>query len=305
MNKSISKMDTIKEIPDLLKMSLYDTIELNDFLPEQLLQILLFHENMKDDCSISSIDCLCVKCSKPTTFKSQNSNSETVEKIHLIKKASCELYDRGSGSPIFDRNSFYAALKEIEFFIRSFYCPRFPNDKTHDVTFVFRVTGEHITKIGQFPSIVTIENSHLLKYKKLNSEIYKELNTASGLNSHGIGVGAFVYLRRIIEKYIIYPVIDRMIADGEIQKDQITNVDFKQKVNLAKSKLPLVLTENINLYSILSKGIHSLSEEECIKFFPPLLTAIELILDDRLDELHREEKRNKLKKDLGKISQEI
>jgi hypothetical protein len=201
--------------------------------------------------------------------------------------------------------SFNSTLNEIEFFTRSFYCPRAPKNNSHDITFVFRVAEDRITKIGQFPSIATIENSHLQKYKKLNSEIYKELNTASGLNSHGIGVGAFVYLRRIIEKHIVYPVIEEMIADGTLQQEQITNVDFKQKVNLAKSKLPLVLTENVNLYSILSKGIHSLSEEECIKFFPPLLTAIELILDERVEELNKEEKKKKLKSDLGKISQEI
>ena len=304
MNNRVSKMEENKEMPDLLKMSLYDSLELKDFLPEQLIQILTFLEHEIDEYTISSIDCYCNECSKNTTFKSRNTSEKILEKVYLTKKA-CEKYNRHTGNWEIETERFNSMLHEIEFFTRSFYCPRFQNNKAHDITFILRVTGNQITKNGQFPSIATIENSHLLKYKKLNTEIYKELNTASGLNSHGIGVGAFVYLRRIIEKHIVYPVIEEMISNGELQKEEIISVDFKQKVNLAKSKLPLVLTDNTNLYSILSKGIHLLSEQECIKFFPPLLTAIELILDDRLEKLNRKEKNNKLKSDLGKISQVI
>ncbi len=297
-------MEELKAMPDLLNLSLYDYIELKDFLPEQIIQILTFSEHDFDEHIISSIDCYCNECSKDTTFKSRNTSQQILEEVYLKKKA-CEEYNRYKEKQEFDSESFNSMLYKLEFFKRSFYCPRFPNDRSHDIVFVFRVTKERITKIGQFPQMADLENFHLQKYKKLDSEIYKELNRASGLNSHGIGVGAFVYLRRIIEKHIVYPVIEEMMKNDELQMEQISNVDFKQKVNLAKSKLPLVLTENTNLYSILSKGIHSLSEEECIKFFPPLFTAIELILDDRLDELHREEKKNKLKSDLGRISQEI
>lgn len=297
-------MEETKEMPDLLQMSLYDSLELKDFSPEQIIQILFFHENIMDEYTIPSIDCFCSKCEKSTTFKSRNSVIDSFEKV-IAKSKSCEWYERGSEHWFFNYDSFLPILQEIEFFHRSFYCPRFPKDNTHDITIVLRVTEDKLTKIGQFPSIASIENSHHKKYKKLNSDIYKELNTASGLNSHGVGVGAFVYLRRIIEKHIVYPVIEELIENGALQPEQISNFDFKQKVNIVKSKLPVVLTENVSLYSILSKGIHSLSEEECLKFFPSLLTAIELILDERVEELNKEEKKKKLKSALGEISREI
>lgn len=159
-----------------------------------------------------------------------------------------------------------------------------------------------ITKIGQFPQLADLENTHLKKYKELNNEIYQELNRATGLNSHGIGVGSFVYLRRIIEKYIVYPELEKLIQDNLITEDQVNLTDFKGKVVLAKEHLPDVLVDNPRIYSILSKGIHSLSEKDCLEIFDPLLTAIELILDEQLEKVERTKKLKKMKDDLNKIA---
>ncbi len=38
------------------------------------------------------------------------------------------------------------------------------------------------------------------------------------------------------------------------------------------------------MYSILSKGIHELSEEECLQYFKLMKIGIELILDEQLEE---------------------
>lgn len=47
---------------------------------------------------------------------------------------------------------------------------------------------------------------------------------------------------------------------------------------------------NKNLYGIVSKGIHELSEEECLAMFPCIRTGIELILDDVLAEKEKAKK---------------
>jgi hypothetical protein len=293
--------ETAKPMFDLLNLPLYKSIELTEIIPEQLIQILLFHEMEIDNYSISSIDCYCTQCQKPTTFKSQNSQNDIIEKVYIKYKGS-DFFDTASSSWKFDSDAFFPILYDIEFFIRSFYCPRSPNDKSHDISFVFRVNEQKITKIGQFPSRASIENSQLKKYRKLDDEIYSELNRATGLYSSGIGVGSFVYLRRIIEKYIVYPEIEKLLYDEVITKEQVTTTDFKGKVVLAKDHLPSVLVENPRIYSILSKGIHSLSEKECLEIFDPLLTAIELILDERLEKVARENKIERLKNNLNKIS---
>lgn len=288
-------------MPDLLNLPLYKSFELNEISPKQLIQIILFHEMEIDENSISSIDCYCTKCQKQTTFKSRNSQTDILEIVYLKYKGSY-VYDTGRASWVFDSDAFFPILHDIEFFIRSFYCPRSPNDLSHDISFVFRVNEHNITKIGQFPSRASIENSQLKKYRKLDDEIYIELNRATGLYSSGIGVGSFVYLRRIIEKYIVYPAIEKLLNDEIITEEEISTTNFKEKVDLAKDHLPSLLVENPRIYSILSKGIHSLSEKECLEIFNPLLTAIELILDERLEKVAREKKIEKMKRNLSKIT---
>lgn len=293
--------ETTKPMPDLLGLSVYEIIDYSAYLPEQIMQVLLFHEKEINEYSISSIDCYCPKCDKQTTFKSRNTPIDILEKVYLKYKQS-DFYDTAIASWTFNFEAFFSILHEIEFFTRSFYCPRAPNDHSHDIIIHMRVNEGEIRKIGQFPSRATIENSHLRKYRKLDNEIYTELNRATGLNSSGIGVGSFVYLRRIIEKHIVYPEIEKILEDGTTTKEQILNSDFKGKVALAKDHLPSVLADNPRIYSILSKGIHSLSEKECLEIFSPLLTAIELILDERLEQVEREKKTKKLQEDLNRIS---
>ena len=294
-------MDTEKkEIPDILKMSVYTSFNLKDYSYEQIIQILTFFDNEINNYSTSSIDCFCVQCQKHTTFKSRNSQSDILEEIYL-KKQACEEYNNFNEEWVFNYSSFFSMLNEIEHFTRSFYCPRAPKEKSHDVTIILRVNDDKITKIGQFPQIADLENSHLKKYKDLDVEIYKELNRALGLNSHGIGVGSFVYLRRIIEKYIVFPEIQQLVKEEALTAEQIGSLDFKRKVILAKDRLPKVLVENTKVYSVLSKGIHSLTEEECLEIFNPILMAIELILDERLEKIERDRKLEKMNKDLNKI----
>lgn len=292
--------EPIIAMPDILGMSLYESFSLKDLSPHQIIQLLTFVSEEINEHSISSIDCYCDKCGKSTTFKSRNSSKDVLEKIYL-KFKSCEWFERNSGHWAFHFDGFLPTLQEIEFFTRSFYCPRAPKDSTHDISIVLRVTEDQVTKIGQFPQLADLENSHLKKYKELDKEIYQELNRAAGLNSHGIGVGSFVYLRRIIEKHMVFPEIEKLLENGTVTNDEVVNSDFKGKVALAKDKLPSVLVDNTRIYSILSKGIHSLSEKECLEIFNPLLTAIELILDERLEKVERERKLAKMKNDLNRI----
>jgi hypothetical protein len=44
------------------------------------------------------------------------------------------------------------------------------------------------------------------------------------------------------------------------------------------------------LYAILSKGIHELSEEECLQAFPVVRLGIELILDEKIEQQEKERK---------------
>jgi hypothetical protein len=55
---------------------------------------------------------------------------------------------------------------------------------------------------------------------------------------------------------------------------------------------------NKSIYSILSKGIHELAEEECLNAFPVIKLSIELILDEKLVEIQTQAKTRQVKTEL-------
>jgi len=147
-----------------------------------------------------------------------------------------------------------------------------------------------IVKIGQFPSIADLSMPNIAKYRKAFQQHYPDLARAIGLYTHGIGVGSFVYLRRIFEGLLEE-------AHLEAKQDASWNeVDYQrkrtdEKIGALKSWLPEFLVKNSHLYSILSAGIHTLSEEDCLNAFPVVRVGIEMILDQKLE---AEEKRRKI-----------
>ena len=129
----------------------------------------------------------------------------------------------------------------------------------------------------------------LAKYQKILKDSYKELTRAIGLFSSGVGIGSFVYLRRILEK--LCEGSHQQCAklpnwDEEKYKSSHFNerVEFLEQygVHLLPSELAPVKSK---LYSVMSKGIHEYSEKECLELFPCVKMAIELILDKRLEEI--------------------
>lgn len=80
---------------------------------------------------------------------------------------------------------------------------------------------------------------------------------------------------------------------------------MEEKITLLKDYLPEFLVENKKMYSILSVGIHSLSENDCLKYFETVKIGIELILDEKIEILKKQEKAQAVKKSLGIITEKI
>jgi hypothetical protein len=53
-----------------------------------------------------------------------------------------------------------------------------------------------------------------------------------------------------------------------------------EKIDMLKSHLPAFLVENRRIYSIVSLGIHQLSENDCLAFFPILKQSTLFILEE-------------------------
>lgn len=159
----------------------------------------------------------------------------------------------------------------------------------------------YFQKVGQFPTIADLEISQLKKYSKVfNKNDKRELVKAIGLASNGVGVGSFVYLRRIFENLIIkhYEIARQAPEwnDDEYQKSRMA-----EKIGMLKDFLPEFVVKNKQIYSIVSKGIHELEEQECLEYFPVIKDAIILILEMDYENWEKQNKESEAEKNIQKI----
>lgn len=151
-------------------------------------------------------------------------------------------------------------------------------DVSHHLDYIVLTDRHFMRKIGQYPSVADLTFPELDVYKKdISQEDRKELRKAIGLSAQGIGVGSYVYLRRVFER-IIDKAKDYAVEDNRFNFVDYQKAKMDQKIQMLRSYLPAILTENKRIYSIISKGIHELSEEECIEYFPIMQEAIFMIL---------------------------
>ncbi len=156
-----------------------------------------------------------------------------------------------------------------------------------------------IQKIGQHPSIADLQIQDIKQYHKiLGKELSQELTKAIGLSSHGIGVGSYVYLRRVFENLIERAHQEAIVKVEKWDEGEYIQSRMSEKIKILKNLLPQFLVETPALYSVLSKGIHELTEDECNQYFSTIKLCIELILDDWLEKIEREKKIAEAKKAL-------
>ena len=172
----------------------------------------------------------------------------------------------------------------------------------------FRETDEgnyFLQKIGQVPSIADLHISQIKDYNKvLSKEKLKEFTKAIGLAANGVGIGSFVYLRRIFES-LIEEAHDNLKQNESWEEEPYQKCRMNEKIELLKSQLPEFLVEHKQLYGILSKGIHELEEQECLSHFLPVKTGIEMILDEKVIEFEKAQKRLKASNAIKNISNQI
>ena len=187
-------------------------------------------------------------------------------------------------------------------------------DDSHHICFYLRITSEEkvkLVKVGQFPSVATLATADLKRYQSVLPKNYRnEYSRALGLFSHGIGIGSFVYLRRIFEKLIL-DAFATAKAEGKLSED-IFNYDenkhqrrMEEKIKLLRGYLPDTIIDNAGIYGILSVGVLELSEDNCLKYFPVVDTGIQIMLDDYLEKRNRKKRDDTFAKEIAKIKGEV
>lgn len=79
----------------------------------------------------------------------------------------------------------------------------------------------------------------------------------------------------------------------------------EDKIKLLSDYLPKPLVENKAVYGIISKGIHELEEDECMRYFPVVEQLIKMCLDEHIAEKKKKADEEELRKQLSAITNEI
>ena len=113
-----------------------------------------------------------------------------------------------------------------------------------------------------------------------------------------------LYLRRIFER-IIDAAKQKAISAGTLDEQTYKDAHVDERIKMLANYLPKTLVESTAFYGIVSKGIHELSEEDCIAYFPVLREFIFMILR-QWEQLRKEEEAEKqIKETLNQIASNI
>lgn len=274
----------ITELPDInefyLNSALYTTYDIKE---KDKLFKLIFNTN--------TLDCFCNDCSANSVFKPDDNKPQ-------------KGIGHGMTYPITNPDEWNIELSTtLSNFQKKYTCSR---NEDHELMFFLQIKNGKFSKIGQSPALADIAEQEIKKYKKILGDThYHEFSKAIGLFTHGVGVGSFVYLRRIIENFIIKPSYETAKIRAEWDDAAYQKARVKEKINLLKNELPPFLVDNAVIYSIISKGIHDLTENECREYFPILRSCLEFVLTELETKRLTDQKRKEMQATLAKIAGEI
>jgi hypothetical protein len=174
-------------------------------------------------------------------------------------------------------------------------------DKSHTLVAIFRVGPDAVTKIGQYPSLADLAQDELREYRRALGGYYSEFRAALRLAAHGVGVGAFVYLRRVFE-HLLKEAEAEGLQSGAVTAEALEGARrTDEKISLLAELLPPLLVDNRGLYGILSKGLHELTDEECRAHFGVVRAGIEIILEDKVHHARREQRARQVRQEVEKL----
>lgn len=136
------------------------------------------------------------------------------------------------------------------------------------------IEKSELQKIGQSSSWYSIYDDKIInKFLKKDATFFKN---ALKCQSHGYGIGAFSYYRRVLEssiEKILKSIRSVLESEGSLEgvkkiNEALEKHSMNDKVNIAKEAIPISLTPGGKnplkiIHHCLSIGIHNLSEDDC------------------------------------------
>lgn len=195
-----------------------------------------------------------------------------------------------------DRLDIDNVYDSVNFLQYDFYCSN--SEKTH-YSMVVRLEIKDgaaiVQKVGQYPSTLEIFGDDFKAYDKLLESFDAKEDYRKSYISYcdAYYVAAFVYLRRVLEK----------IVDSYTKDKDLPDKRFETRMDACKEEFDPEIRDTIkNLYSILSLGVHSLTEEQCREYYQYVKAIIEIQLEHIKSQRERKNKIEKNKNALLSIA---
>lgn len=162
----------------------------------------------------------------------------------------------------------------------------------------YDLTTLSITKCGEYPQKQLPKNKQLSKFLKNDRDEYDK---AVICLANGYGVAAFAYFRRIVESNINRILdliietenpIDELVQEiNELRKES----PMSKKIEIINKTLPGYLRPpGFNplgtLYAVLSDGVHSLPEDQCLEKANDICACLEFLIGGLVDHKDNMEK---------------
>lgn len=263
---------------------------------------------------INEIDAFCTTCNQIRPFHDSPRDSVIIErkqaktnrKLALKPSPISPIGSSLNHSSIYKSNGLFTGQTYFEFSCVSCKKDRYEYCVDHVVT----GNTIKIQKYGELPRQKLERDKLLQKFFANDSDCYEK---ALVCLSHGYGIAAFAYLRRIIENNIL-KLLDMLQEDinssggnvyienalTELRKDS----PMSKNIEVANNALPDYLNPHgLNplgkLYKVLSEGVHSLSDEECLKKANEVKVCLKFLISELAD---RKKNREQFKKMVGSLS---
>lgn len=245
-----------------LEYTLYAGVQLNPERDAEFLYSLKFKEQQ--------FDAHCVYCGKGSTFRTfpdrMPGDVAELQKFAVTNRPSKD------------------ALRRLKLeggqFALHLLCARRP-EHLYSYFFAYDETQGILTKLGQTPSLEDVAGADIERYRKILGPEFAELRRATGLFAHGIGIGSFVYLRRIFEALVEKA---RIASDPTGEREaELKAMRMSERIAELASFLPPAVIKYKDAYGILSKGLHELTEAECRRHFPVIRAAVIMMLEQQYE----------------------
>ncbi|PZR00255.1 MAG: hypothetical protein DI533_06625 [Cereibacter sphaeroides] len=265
-----------------LDHTLYAEIQLNPERDEKFLKSLRF--------GAQQFDAHCVYCGQGATFRTSAGRMPS-------DVANAERLRGVAGGPDPKR----LILEDGQFALH-LWCSRRPELHLYSYFFDYSDTQGVLTKVGQKPSLEDVAGADIERYRTILGGEFAELRRATGLFAHGIGIGSFVYLRRIFENLVDAA---RSTADPKGEREaEFRKMRMTDRVSALAAHLPPAVVKYKDAYGILSLGVHELSEVDCKRYFPVVRAAVIMMLEQRYEAAEKAKVTAELDRAVAAIAQE-